>query len=179
MKIFLSHTFIVFTFACTLTTNSVARDFGPEWTKKTFENSNYVEYQRTLEITATHSGMGNVTNYPIALENNNLAVFEVDDNLGLNIHVRGLAELSIGKDMQGQAESFTIGIGAVRYFDLNGDGYLDARYDGNTEASEIFYEGQYVAVKRTKDGFKLRKKSSADGKTNYVFAEGKWQAVLN
>ena len=168
---------MVFIFTCTLTTNGIARDFGPEWTKKTFENSNYVEYQRTLEITATHSGMGNVTNYPIALENHNLAVFEVDDNLGLNIHVRGLAELSIGKDMQGQPESFTVAIGAVRYFDLNGDGYIDARYDAKNEESEIFFEGHYVAVNRTKDGFKLRKKTSVDGKTQYVFSDSQWQKV--
>ncbi len=153
-----------------------ARDYGPEWNKLTFPNSNYVEYQRKLEVTATHAGIGNVTNYPIALENHSLNVFELDDNLGLNIHIRQFGEFSLAKDLQGNPESFTVALGAIRYFDLNGDGYIDARYDGTKEISEIFLDGRYVPVQSSKDGFKTRTRMSADGKIEYVFSEGRWVA---
>jgi len=153
-----------------------AREYGPEWNKITFPNSNYVEYQRKLEITATHAGIGNVTNYAIPLENHSLNIFELDDNLGVNIHIRQYGEFSIAKDMQGKPESFTIGLGSIRYFDLNGDGYIDARYDGIKEISEIFIEGKYLPVQSSKDGFKTRTRRSADGKTEYVFSGGQWVA---
>jgi len=155
---------------------ALARDYGPEWNKLTFPNSNYVEYQRNLEITATHAGIGNVTNYTIPLENHSLNIFELDDNLGVNIHIRQYGEFSLAKDMQGKPESFTIGLGSIRYFDLNGDGYIDARYDGIKEISEIFYQEKYVPVESSKDGFKTRKRMSVDGKTKYVFSNGQWVA---
>ena len=153
---------------------ALAREYGPEWNKVTFPNSNYVEYQRKLEITATHAGIGNVTNYPIPLENHSLSIFELDDNLGVNIHIRQYGEFSLAKDLQGNPESFTIALGAIRYFDLNGDGYIDARYDGTQELSEIFYKGQYLPVQSSKDGFKTRTRMSEDGKTQYVFSGGQW-----
>lgn len=152
----------------------LARDFGPEWKKITFENSNYVEYQRHVEINATHAGIGNVTNYPLQLESHNLSIFELDENLGLNIHIRQFGEFSLAKDLQGNPESFTIALGSIRYFDLNGDGYIDARYDGNKESSEIFYQDKILAVKSSKDGLKARQRVSLDGNTQYVFSEGKW-----
>lgn len=157
-------------------TDAVAREYGPEWNKVTFPNSNYVEYQRKFEVMATHAGIGNVTNYPVSLENHNLNIFELDDNLGLNIHIRQYGEFSLAKDLQGKPESFTIGLGAIRYFDLNGDGYIDARYDGKKEISEIFLDGRYVMVKSSKDGFKTRTRLSADGKIQYVFSGGQWVA---
>jgi hypothetical protein len=153
-----------------------AREYGPEWNKVTFPNSNYVEYQRQLDVTATHAGIGNVTNYAIPLENHNLNIFELDDNLGVNIHIRQYGEFSLAKDLQGKPESFTIGLGAIRYFDLNGDGYIDARYDGIKEVSEIFFQGQYLPVQGSKDGFKTRIRTSGDGKTEYVFSGGQWVA---
>lgn len=157
-------------------TQSIAKEFGPEWNKVTFPNSNYIEYQRKLEITATHAGIGNVTNYPVSLENHNLNIFELDDNLGLNIHIRQFGEFSLAKDLQGKPESFTIGLGAIRYFDLNGDGYIDARYDGIKDISEIFIQGGYMPVKSSKDGFKTGIRMSVDGKTEYVFSAGQWIA---
>jgi len=152
----------------------MARDYGPEWKKITFPNSNYVEYQRKMEISATHAGIGNATNYPIELENHSLNIFELDDNLGVNIHIRQYGEFSMAKDLQGKPESFTVALGPVRYFDLNGDGYIDARYDGNKEISEIFFEGRYLAVKTTREGVKSSTRISVDGKTEYVFTGGKW-----
>jgi hypothetical protein len=157
-------------------TAAAARDYGPEWNKVTFPNSNYVEYQRKLDVTATHAGIGNVTNYPVSLENHSLNIFELDDNLGLNIHIRQYGEFSLAKDLQGKPESFTIGLGAIRYFDLDGDGYIDARYDGKKEISEIFLDGRYVPVKSSKDGFKTRTRLSTDGKIQYVFSGGQWVA---
>jgi hypothetical protein len=172
-KVLLPVTFII---ATQWGTQSMAREYGPEWNKVTFPNSNYVEYQRKLDVTATHAGIGNVTNYTIPLENHSLNVFELDDNLGINIHIRQYGEFSLAKDLQGKPESFTIGLGAIRYFDLNGDGYIDARYDGTKEISEIFLNGQYVPVKSSKDGFKTRTRMSADGKIQYVFSGGQWLA---
>lgn len=157
-------------------THAIARDYGPDWNKLTFPNSNYVEYQRKMEVTATHAGIGNVTNYPISLEHHSLNIFELDDNLGVNIHIRQYGEYSMAKDLQGNPESFTIALGAIRYFDLNGDGYIDARYDGKKELSEIFFEGKYLPVASSKDGFKTRIKMSEDGKTRYVFNGGQWLA---
>jgi hypothetical protein len=154
----------------------LARDFGPEWNKITFANSNYVEYQRKMEVTGSHAGIGNVTDYPIQLENHNLTIVEKDDNLGLNIHIRQYGEYSLAKDLNGKPESFTIGLGAIRYFDLNGDGYIDARYDGVKELSEIFYQGQYVSVQTSKNGFRNRQKTSLDNKIEYVFSGGQWVA---
>ena len=158
------------------TSQAMARDYGPEWNKVTFPNSNYVEYQRKLDVTATHAGIGNVTNYSIALENHSLNIFELDDNLGVNIHIRQYGEFSLAKDLQGKPESFTVGLGAIRYFDLNADGYIDARYDGTKELSEIFFQGRYLPVESSKDGFKTRTRRSADGKIEYVFSEGQWVA---
>lgn len=155
--------------------NALAREYGPEWKKVTFANSNYVEYQRKLEISATHAGIGNATNYPIELENHSLNVFELDDNLGVNIHIRQYGEFSMAKDLQGNPESFTVALGPVRYFDLNGDGYIDARYDGNKELSEIFFEGKYLGVKTSREGVKSSTRVSLDGKTEYIFSAGQWR----
>jgi hypothetical protein len=154
--------------------DAMARDYGPEWNKVTFPNSNYVEYQRNVQISATHAGIGNVTNYPVDLEHHSLNIFELDDNLGVNIHIRQYGEFSMAKDLQGNPESFTVALGAVRYFDLNGDGYIDARYDGHKELSEIFIEGKYLPVKSSKEGVKSSTRTSLDGKTVYVFSGGKW-----
>jgi hypothetical protein len=156
--------------------NSMAREFGPEWKKVTFANSNYVEYQRKLEISATHAGIGNATHYPIKLEHHSLNVFELDDNLGVNIHIRNYGEFSLAKDLKGKPESYTVALGPVRYFDLNGDGYIDARYDGHKEVNEIFYNGQYLAVQTTKTGVDSPTRTSLDGKTQYIFSSGKWVA---
>jgi hypothetical protein len=160
--------------ALQLSGNATAREFGPEWKKVTFSNSNYVEYQRKVEISATHAGIGNSTNYPLDLEHHSLNIFELDDNLGVNIHIRDYGEFSLAKDLQGKPESYTVALGPVRYFDLNGDGYIDARYDGHKEVSEIFFQGQYLAVQTTRTGVKSPTRTSLDGNTQYIFSHGKW-----
>lgn len=169
--------FIIGISCVTLWTNVNSREFGDDWSKLTFPNSNYVEYQKKIEITATHAGIGNTTNYPLQLENANLLIFERDDNLGMGIHIREFGEFSVNSTPDGSAASYTIGLGPIRYFDLNGDGYIDARYDGLKEVSEIMFENRYVSVKTNKKGNQSLTRESLDGKNKFYFEKGQWQSV--
>ena len=157
---------------CSSTT--LAREFGPDWEKKTFPNSNYVEYQRKLNIVATHAGFGNVTNYPVKLENEEILIYELDDNLGFGINVRGFGEFSVKKDGKNKAAMYTVAIENLRYFDLNGDGYFDSRYDANKQQSEILLNKVYTPVQASKGMGSLLEKTSLDGKTHYVFNGATW-----
>ena len=151
------------------------REFDSSWEQKTFPNSNYVEYQKKLNIVATHAGYGNTTNYPLRLEHNEILIYEVDDNLGFGINIREFGEFSVKKDGNGKAAMYTIAIRNLRYFDLNGDGYFDSRYDANKQQSEIMFEKKFIPVATGKGLVNLLEKQSPDGKTKYIFVENQWK----
>ncbi|MDH5327407.1 MAG: hypothetical protein OEZ68_00905 [Gammaproteobacteria bacterium] len=153
---------------------AMAKDFSKEWKKITFPNSKYVEYQRQLSVTATHPENSTTSNYPLRLEHNEVLVYEMDDNMGFGVNIRGFGEFTVKKDGNGKAATYTIAIENLRYFDLNGDGYFDSRYDANKQQSEILFNGVYTPVRTGKGTASMTEKVSLDGNTRYLFSETQW-----
>lgn len=155
----------------------LSREFDKSWEKKSFPNSQYVEYQRKINITATHAGFSNTTNYPLRLENNEILIYEIDDDLGFGINIREFGEFSVKKDGNGKAAMYTVAIKNLRYFDLNGDGYFDSRYDANKQQAEILFEDKYIPVLTAKGTVSLLEKQSLDGNTKYLFSDKQWKKI--
>ena len=84
-------------------------------------------------------------------------------------------------DDKGNPESTTISLGKNSYFDLDGDGVIDALYDkqGQDGVPKVIFEGRFVQVEDFKTGFDAAKgqKPTMWGlgrKVQYVFDKGVW-----
>ena len=86
-------------------------------------------------------------------------------------NVRG----KVTKDEKGRVSEYTVFLGQMVYFDLNGDGVLDAKYDRKANQPMIFINGGYVPVEDNVDGFRSRAKWGVGRKTRYVFEGDAWK----
>jgi len=77
-------------------------------------------------------------------------------------------------DKAGVVTQYVVSLGPLQYWDLNGDGTLDARYRRDINQADIWLGESWVQVRHTKDGFSSHKKRSVDGKSAYVFRDGRW-----
>ena len=154
------------------------RTFGPEWKKVTFPNTGTVEYQRSIEVKVTHPPAEGASHYTVPLENGTLNILEEDGNRGLELRVDNKqgyqGGVGFGTDEGGKPSSYWVRFGHMEYYDFNGDGILDARFDEKSQQPFIMFDGRDIPVEHTKDHFKRRKKRSLDQKTTYVFVRGKW-----
>ena len=120
----------------------------------------------------------NVLNHRIALKHipGEVLVVEREDGQGLWIYHARYGSLDIKLDENGQPVEHSAAFGSMKYWDLNGDGTIDARYDGDKNAAAIWIDDAWVHVRHTKDGFQSRTKLSDDGEREYNFRNGRWAA---
>src|SRR5438132_1104937 len=101
----------------------IAREFGPEWTK------DGLTYRRIVSIPVAHLAAGNVSGYELKMDYDTLHISEVDDNAGFSIERRPCEEFEVRKNRDGSVSEYRIVLGDVRYYDLNGDGFIDSMED--------------------------------------------------
>ena len=77
-------------------------------------------------------------------------------------------------DKAGAVTERSVSLGPMKYWDLNGDGGLDARYNTAGHRSDIWLGQTWVQVRNTNDGFSSRTKRATDTKKEYVFRDGRW-----
>jgi len=77
-------------------------------------------------------------------------------------------------DETGVVTQYVVSLGPLQYWDLNGDGTLDARYRRDNNRADICLGETWVQVRHTKNAFSSHKKRSVDGKTAYGFRDGRW-----
>ena len=152
------------------------RKFGPEWTK----NQDGTMHSRKLEIEVkrqTNHGNAN-TFYNLPTENYSVRVDEHDDKLGLGAHfaLKGdnsteFMSIDARTDQKGKVEEFNVVLKSVLYFDLDGDGMVDALCDnrGKHSIPMVIFEGQFIQVEPFTTGFATRKMWGLGRKVQYVF----------
>jgi hypothetical protein len=143
------------------------RKLGPEWTRVGDQ------YRRKVEVNGVRYAAGNVSSYTLPLENDEVFVSEVDDNRGFKVSHR-YGQLEVKKDGRGRVAAHTAVLGEMLYFDLNGDGVIDAMYDGKAKRALIFFEGRYVQVEDSKAGFDSGPRWAIGRGTQYIFAGDHW-----
>ena len=108
---------------------TVPREFGPEWTKVTHEDSS-VEYRRNVEVPVVHGGCL-CSDYTLKLENDELKIRERDGNAGFSLTSEPFGYFDVRKNASGKASEYVVTLGQVTYLDLNGDGIIDAKLEKN------------------------------------------------
>ncbi len=165
-----------------------AYKFGPEWKL----NKDGDIYYKKMEIPVGRRNNGaEWAWYTVEMEKNTVQITEYDDNRGVTISAapKGdlgaqYGELQVHKDDKGKAREITIRLSKNNYFDLDGDGVIDAFYD-NTKSDGVpmvIFEGRFVQVENFKSGFSVAKgqKPKMWGigrKVQYVFDKGVWNEV--
>ncbi len=150
---------------------ALQRQFGREWTKVGDE------YHRTVEVKVKHSAGGNVSNYKLPLENGEVFVREVDDGRGFTVGSHPYGEFQVVKDDKGRVTEYSVVLGNSRYFDLNGDGSIDAMYTGDPRIPMIVFEGRTVRVEDSKTGFGTRRVWAEGRGAEYLFEDGRWRVL--
>jgi hypothetical protein len=164
--------------AAVLVAGDQPRKFGPEWTRRGDM------YYRTIEVKVSHSPGGNVSGYQVPLENDVVWVHEIDDNRGFTLLHERYGEFKVFKDEQGKVQELSAKLKDNVYFDLDGDGMIDALYDkrGGKRVPMILFEGRLVEVEDSRIGFgiipNLEKSMWGVGREVwYLFEDGTWKAI--
>ena len=132
--------------------------------------------RRQVVVKRIRFGNGNATNYRLPLEHDELFATEIDGNQGFSVGRFGIGSIDVRKNERGRASSYTVALGKIRYYDLNGDGYIDAMYDRTKSRSKIILDGRFVDVRNSKSGFhRSFPVKSLDGRTVYVFEGNAWK----
>ncbi len=120
--------------------------------------------------------LANVVSHRVTLKHmkGDVLVVEREDGTGLSMEQAGTASLEVRTDGDGKPIEFSVVLGPMMYWDLNGDGTIDARYNKATRKPAIWIEDKWLEVQNTKDGFSSREKRSADGTARYAFQDGHW-----
>src|SRR5438128_718789 len=66
---------------------------------------------RTVEAKGERFDGGNVSNYVLRLEDNEVFAYEVDDNRGFAVGTRPYGHLEVRKDDKGNVSSYTVKLG--------------------------------------------------------------------
>ena len=146
------------------TSDHPQKKLGPEWTK---DKDNELLYRRKMVIEVSRLDNGREsTGYTIPMEHHTVTISEADENRGVSVKVlqRGRnspredslhGELEVRKDVKGKVYKMRVELRDNIYFDLDGDGMIDAFIDkrkGNGVA-KIVYEGRFVEVEQNKTTF--------------------------
>jgi hypothetical protein len=151
---------------------SEAREFGPEWTKVANDEERAVHHKR-LEVPVVHFG-GNVANYDVKLESDRLQIVEIDDNQGYWVENLQYGRFEVHKKADRTAAWYCIRFIGVQYYDLNGDGVLDAMVDWRQQHMRAFIlvDDRFIEV----DENVLPETRAAKARNvRYVFEDGKWR----
>ena len=129
----------------------------------------------TIVFIATAAALANVENYRVPLQHmkGEVVVMEKKDGTLLEMRSR-LGSLEVHTDGAGKATEYSVVLGSMIYWDLDGDGTLEARYNKTASQADIWIGNSWVQVRDSKDGFRSRRKRSSDGTIEYEFKEGCW-----
>ena len=161
---------------------------GPEWKKEG------TLLTRTMEIPLGRQANGTPgwTWYTVDMENNTAEITERDDKRGVEISSSprgklGAKYMSVDAPMdeEGNIKEFKVVLKEVLYFDLDGDGMIDAMVDnrGNSSVPMVLFENQFVRVEDSKLGFggvpkgETASKWGIGRKVQYRFVGNAWVAV--
>ncbi|HZS08838.1 MAG TPA: hypothetical protein VFD58_28640 [Blastocatellia bacterium] len=147
---------------------ALQRQFGPEWVRVGDE------YHRKVEVKAVHSAAGNTSNYTLPLEQGEVFVREVDHNCGFSIGSQTYGSFELKKGEDGRVTEYAVDPGGTKYFDLNGDGIIDAKYDKGRKPM-VFFNGSYVPVEDSLDAFASREKWAAGRGRKFIFVGDRWK----
>jgi hypothetical protein len=171
-----------------LAADEPTKKFGPEWTKdvggKSYTRKQIVDVSRQTNIKHPY------TSYTLPAESNTMYVQERDEKGDIEIGVvQGKDKstyMSIEARMndEGKARTFMVNFKRNLYFDLDGDGMIDAMVD-NRDGKRIrmvLCEGQFVQIADSKDGFggvpkgQITRAWGIGRKVLYQFEGSKWVA---
>ena len=173
----------------TMANDKPPRKFGPEWTKDK-SGDFYTRKQEANVLRRTDVNFKS-TGYTLATEFDKVRVFERDENRGISVavvqgdeKVPRYMSVEARKDEDGEVDQFEVHLKDVLYFDLDGDGMIDAFYDnrGDKGRPMIIVDGRFVQVEDSKGfgGTPKGQKPREWGrgrKAEYVFAKGVWNKV--
>ena len=174
----------------TMANDKPPRKFGPEWTKDK-SGDFYTRKQEANVLRRTDVNFKS-TGYTLATEFDKVRVFERDENRGISVavvqgdeKVPRYMSVEARKDEVGEVDQFEVHLKDVLYFDLDGDGMIDAFYDrrGENGRPMIIFDGRFVQVEDNKSGFggtpkgETPRKWGRGRKVEYVFSKGVWNKV--
>ena len=166
------------------------RKFGPEWTKD--KSGDFYTRKQDTEVLRRTDVDFKSTGYTLATEYDKVRISERDGNRGISVAVVPGKEIAprhmsmeARKDEDGNVDQFKVDLKDVKYFDLDGDGMIDAIYDNRGENGRpmIIFDGRFVQVEDNKSGFggtpkgETPRKWGRGRKVEYVFSKGVWNKV--
>jgi hypothetical protein len=117
---------------------------------------------------------GDATEHRItSLVGNEFAITQSDDGRRVAIEIVGHQRFEAVRD-NGRVVRCSFRFAKVTYFDLDGDGFVDAFADVGQRRACVLRNKQFVDVAWTTD-FVRGIASAADGTREYVFREGRWE----
>lgn len=165
------------------------KKFGPEWTKDASGKS----YKRNQVIVVSHPTdlQRPCTWYTLPSESHRVTIEERDEKGDIKIDVvKGKEKskymsLEARMDDEGKVRQFTVNFKRTVYFDLDGDGMIDAFYDnrGKNGIPMVIFEGRHIQVEDQISLFGHEPEgqtATAWGigrKVQYRFEGSKWVAV--
>ena len=144
----------------TMANDNPPRKFGPEWTKDK-SGDFYTRKQEANVLRRTDVNFKS-TGYTLSTEFNKVRISEHDGNRAISVAVvhgkdLGPSYMSVEarKDEDGEVDQFQVDLKDIRYFDLDGDGMIDALYDRRGESGRpmVIFEGRFVQVENSKSIF--------------------------
>lgn len=116
---------------------------------------------------------GEASRYELELENDTIYISDLDKNRGVILlrrpHVasRSDDQLNIRNNKDGSVAEYTVVLGDVRYYDINGDGFIDWMEDRRPRVRRVWilFEGTFVEVRAGRHG------PVGD---DYQFVAGRW-----
>ena len=153
------------------------RKFGPDW--KRVKTPHGEMLHRTVEATVSHSPGGNVSGYRLPLEKGEVGVHQNDEHTSTSVRLPDGAELNVKFDQAGKPREHRVIMGDAVYFDLDGNGTIDALYEARKTDRRPFIvlDDRYVPVEDNKNAFDGRRKWGIGRNEEYLFEAGKWKKI--
>ncbi len=178
---------VVIGWSIVMATDKPPRQLGPEWKK----DGTLMRRKMEIPLARQASGRPEWTIYTVEMENNTVQITENDTNGGVGVSSAPIKDLSaeymsVASRMneEGKVREFTLHLKDNVYFDLDGDGMIDAFYDkrGKDCTPMVIFEGRFVQVEDFKSSFAASKGEKVTmwgiGRTvQYVFDKGVWNEV--
>jgi hypothetical protein len=134
------------------------------------------EEKVVLKVDGIKYDKGNFTRYEIPLQHVKIVLWETDagNHIGMEVNRPGYERFEIGYDSKGRPVEHTVQMGNdCCYLDLDGDGRIDAMFDGPAHRSLILVRDSWLDVLNTKNGIQKQEKT-AGGRT-FALINGVWE----
>jgi hypothetical protein len=131
-------------------------------------------YERPVNAIAIRRSDANATEYQItSLLGNEFGITQSDDGSRLAIEIVGHQKFEAFRE-RGRVVRCAFRFANVAYFDLDGNGCVDAFADQGKRRAGVFHDNKFVDVAWSTD-LETGAALSADGKARYGFQEGRWE----